>query len=306
MTPKGQMISGDSIVQPNKDRNSLVLTQGVPGPAVSRMPLGTQGVGVLLLAHNPGTYWWRGSASWLGISVKGTDTKTKLDTLMLSEYQLTQSWNATKRGGNVPGKKERKDRREKGGFGKLRFKIVIRKTHLLTYTRILYQRRMTFWRKLDWVQLSLCARHATVLQHKLMICIITAYFTSDMFKQQLFLFGFRNRGVTDSLGGFCIPTRSAPSSGAGCYGDRWHGRARSSSGKAGSRGTADICSENPSCSRSGSRSIPLDGRLDTNEERAGDRETERERVSPLTDKSNTVLGIYVWSINYISSVFLTR
>lgn len=48
--------SGCSILQSHKDRNSLVLTEGVPGPVVSRMPRGTQGVGVLLLAHNPETY----------------------------------------------------------------------------------------------------------------------------------------------------------------------------------------------------------------------------------------------------------
>lgn len=62
--------------------------------------------------------------------------------------------------------------------------------------------------------------------------------------------------------GFALPKMSAPSSGAGCYGDHWHGRARSSSDKAGSHGTAGTDTGNPSCSRSGNMNIPPDGRLD--------------------------------------------
>lgn len=58
-----------------------------------------------------------------------------------------------------------------------------------------------------------------------------------------------------------LPMRSAPSSGAGCYGDRWHGRARSSSDTAGIRGTAGTDNGNPSCSRCGSTSTRPGGRL---------------------------------------------
>lgn len=138
-----------------------------------------------------------------------------------------------------------------------------------------------------------------MLQHKPLICNFRAYITSDMFKQQLFLFGYRSKCVVDSLRGLSIPMRSAPSSGAGCYGDRWHGHARSSSGKAGSRGTADICSENPSCSRSGSRSIPPDGRLDQNEEREYplmNQISEHYHWHLITDKINTVLYIYICTV----------
>lgn len=58
-----------------------------------------------------------------------------------------------------------------------------------------------------------------------------------------------------------LPRTSAPSSGAGCCEARWRGRARSSSGTAGSRGTAGTGTGNPSCSHSGNRNIPPDGRL---------------------------------------------
>lgn len=64
-----------------------------------------------------------------------------------------------------------------------------------------------------------------------------------------------------------LPMKSVPSSGAGCYGDHWRVHAKSSSGKADSRGTAGIDSEIPSCSHSGSMSIQQDGRLNRNEMR---------------------------------------
>ncbi|MEQ2268357.1 hypothetical protein XENORESO_021476 [Xenotaenia resolanae] len=58
-----------------------------------------------------------------------------------------------------------------------------------------------------------------------------------------------------------LPRMSAPSFGVGYYGGRWHGRARSSSGKAGSHGTVGTGTENPSCSHSGNKNILPDGRL---------------------------------------------
>lgn len=64
------------------------------------------------------------------------------------------------------------------------------------------------------------------------------------------------------------PRTSAPSSGAGCCGDRWHDRARSSSGTAGNHDTAGSGSGNPSCSRSGSMNIPQDGRLGRHERKS--------------------------------------
>lgn len=73
------------------------------------------------------------------------------------------------------------------------------------------------------------------------------------------------------------PRTSAPSSGAGCCGDRWHGRARSSSGTAGNHDTAGSGSGNPSCSRSGSMNIPQDGRLGGHE-RKGTSDRRHQRV----------------------------
>lgn len=64
------------------------------------------------------------------------------------------------------------------------------------------------------------------------------------------------------------PRTSAPSSGAGCCGDRWHDRARSSSGTAGNHDTAGSGTGNPSCSRSGSMNIPQDGRLGRHERKS--------------------------------------
>lgn len=58
-----------------------------------------------------------------------------------------------------------------------------------------------------------------------------------------------------------LPRMSAPSSGAGCCEARWRGRARNSSGTAGSRDTAGTGTGNPSCSHSGNKNIPPDGRL---------------------------------------------
>lgn len=63
------------------------------------------------------------------------------------------------------------------------------------------------------------------------------------------------------LGFATLPRMSAPSSGAGCCGDRWHGHARSSSDRADSHDTVGTDTGNPSCSRSGNKNIPPDGRL---------------------------------------------
>lgn len=70
-------------------------------------------------------------------------------------------------------------------------------------------------------------------------------------------------------GAFALPKTSAPSSGAGCYGDHLHGHARSSSDRAGSHGTVGTDTGNPSCSRSGNRNIPPDGRLSREKQQQG-------------------------------------
>ncbi len=68
--------------------------------------------------------------------------------------------------------------------------------------------------------------------------------------------------------GFALPKMNAPSSGAGCYGDHWHGHARSSSDKAGSHGTVGTDTGNPSCSRSGNMNIPQDERLSSEKQQS--------------------------------------
>lgn len=85
------------------------------------------------------------------------------------------------------------------------------------------------------------------------------------------------------------PRMSAPSFGAGCCGDRWHGHARSSSGTAGNHDTAGSGSGNPSCSRSGSTNIPQDGRLEgSGRKRISD---DRRQQTSAEDSRLTILYI---------------
>ena len=92
--------------------------------------------------------------------------------------------------------------------------------------------------------------------------------------QRYWLFGlFREENNVmqnrERSGAFALPKTSAPSSGAGCYGDHLHGHARSSSDRAGSHGTVGTDTGNPSCSRSGNRNIPPDGRLSREKQQQG-------------------------------------
>lgn len=89
-----------------------------------------------------------------------------------------------------------------------------------------------------------------------------------------------------AIGGFALPTTSAPSSGAGCYGDHWHGRARSSSDKAGSHGTVGTDSGNPSCSRSGNMNIPPDGRLSGDKKTGSSAGDVTSRLTPLPTQTS--------------------
>ena len=65
----------------------------------------------------------------------------------------------------------------------------------------------------------------------------------------------------------CLPKRSAPSFDAGCYGDRWHGHARSSFDRVGSHGTVGTGNGTPSYFHSGNKNIPRDGRLEETTEK---------------------------------------
>uniref|UniRef100_A0A3B3I2M2 Uncharacterized protein n=1 Tax=Oryzias latipes TaxID=8090 RepID=A0A3B3I2M2_ORYLA len=68
----------------------------------------------------------------------------------------------------------------------------------------------------------------------------------------------------------CSPKTSVPSSGAGCCGGHWRGRARSSSDTAGNCGTAGTGTGNPSCSHSDSKNTRPGGRLgDQTQEKFG-------------------------------------
>lgn len=98
----------------------------------------------------------------------------------------------------------------------------------------------------------------------------------------------RDRVTTEDTEGdtMQLPRRSAPSSGVGCCEGHWHGHARSSSGRAGSCGTAGIGTGNPSYSRSGSRSTPQDGRLAEGRKWAGGT-GEKEVIFIWRNKVNT-------------------
>lgn len=72
-----------------------------------------------------------------------------------------------------------------------------------------------------------------------------------------------------------LPKRNAPSSGAGCCEARWHGHAKSSFGRAGSCGTVGTGTGSPSCSHSGNRNTPQDGRLGEDAEGNGKNENKK-------------------------------
>ena len=101
-----------------------------------------------------------------------------------------------------------------------------------------------------------------------------APYNHSTLSQRYWLFGlFREENNVmqnrERSGAFALPKTSAPSSGAGCYGDHLHGHARSSSDRAGSHGTVGTDTGNPSCSRSGNRNIPPDGRLSREKQQQG-------------------------------------
>lgn len=80
-----------------------------------------------------------------------------------------------------------------------------------------------------------------------------------------------------------LPKRNAPSSGAGCCEDHWHGHAKNSFDRAGSCGTAGTGTGSPSCSRTGSRNTPQDGRLGGDGEGGGKKKKQRKVVSELQE-----------------------